>query len=304
VCHWCSSEADATTVSAGDWVKVDLAVHIDGYIAAVAHTVICPAADGAAPAPVDGKQGDVLAAAACARELLPHLVRPGLKNTAIPGALAAVAAAFGVSVVEGVLMHQMKRFVLDGNQVVAACAGPELRAAEFEFGVGEVYTLDVVFSTGEGKPKMVDEKQTAVYKHALGNKYNLKLKAARAVMGDIISRLGMLAFAERAVRVDGPDGGPTRVKLGLTECLKNDLLHSYPVLWEKPGDCVAHFKATVLLMPNGPDVVTGAAAAVPAHVSDKRLTDDDLLATLAQPLRVSKKAAKKAAKAETAAAPQ
>jgi len=285
-------------VNAGDWVKIDLAVHIDGYIAAVAHTVICPGADGAPAAPATGKQADVLAAAACARELLPHLVRPGLKNTAIPGALAAVAEAFGVNVVEGVLMHQMKRFVIDGNQVIAARQGPEMRAAEFEFGVNEVYTLDVVFSTGEGKPKMVDEKQTAVYKHALDHKYSLKLKAARAVLGDIMSRLGMLAFAERAVRVEGLEGGPTRVKLGLVECLKNELLHSYPVLWEKSGDAVVHFKSTVLLMPNGPDVVTGNTIPVPPHQSEKALTDGDLLATLAQPLRVSKKAAKKAAKAE------
>ncbi len=298
MCHWCSEEGDATLVAAGDWVKIDLAVHIDGFIASVAHTLICPAADGTPAPPASGKQADVLAAAACAAELLPRLVRPGLKNSAIPAALATVAEAFGVSVVEGVLMHQVKRFVIDGNNVIAARPGPELRAAEFEFQANEVYVLDAVFSSGEGKPKQLDEKQTAVYKRALDKKYSLKMKAARAVFGDISARFSVLPFASRAL-CEGAEGGPTRVKLGLVECLKNELLHSYPVLWEKQGDAVAHLKSTVLLMPNGPDPVTGAPA--PAHASDKKLSDEALLALLAQPLKASKKAAKKAAKAEAAA---
>ena len=38
--------------------------------------------------------------------------------------------------------------------------------------------------------------------------------------------------------------------------MKHELLHEYPVLYEKPGDAVAHFKATVLVMKNGNDRVT------------------------------------------------
>ena len=33
------------------------------------------------------------------------------------GKLEAIAEAYGVKVVEGVLSHQMKRFVIDGNKV-------------------------------------------------------------------------------------------------------------------------------------------------------------------------------------------
>ena len=294
MCHWCSEEGDTTVVCEGDWVKIDLAVHIDGYIASVAATLICPPADATPAASVTGKGADVLAACACAAELLPRLVRPGLKSSAIPVALAAVAEAFGVSVVEGVLMHQVKRFVIDGNQVVCARPSPELKAADFEFQANDVFVLDACFSGGEGKPKQVDERQTAVYKRALDKKYSLKMKAARAVFGDISQRFSVLPFSGRALG-EGSEGGGARVKLGLVECLKNELLHSYPVLWEKPGDCVAHLKQTVLIMPNGPDPVTGAAA--PAHASDKRLLDEALLLLLQQPLKASKKAAKKAAKA-------
>ena len=65
------------------------------------------------------------------------------------------------------------------------------------------------------------------------------------------------------------------------------------MLYEKPGDCVAHFKATVLVMQNGNDRVT-TWAHQPLQ-SDLELTDEDLKALIAQPLKSKKK--KKAAKA-------
>jgi len=39
-----------------------------------------------------------------------------------------------------------------------------------------VYAIDIVVSTGEGKAKVLDEKQTTVYKRALDSNYSLKLK--------------------------------------------------------------------------------------------------------------------------------
>ena len=42
-------------------------------------------------------------------------------------------------------------------------------------------------------------------------------------------------------------------RMGIKECLNHGLLHPYPVLYEKSGELVAQFKATVLLMPNGSD---------------------------------------------------
>ena len=96
--------------------------------------------------------------------------------------------------------------------------------------------------------------------------------------------------------------GGAASRLGLVECLNHELLTPYPVMWEKPGDLVAHFKATVLLLPNGSDRITGLPP--PAHVTDKAVTDEALLALLATnvapPPKVKKD--KKAGKAEPAAA--
>jgi len=37
-------------------------------------------------------------------------------------------------------------------------------------------------------------------------------------------------------------------KLGIKECMEHDLLNPYPVLAEKTGEIVAHFKYTVLIL--------------------------------------------------------
>ena len=48
-----------------------------------------------------------------------------------------------------------------------------------------------------------------------------------------------------------------QARMGLPEVNRHQLLHLYPVLAERDGITVAHFKATVLLLPSGPSKVTG-----------------------------------------------
>lgn len=116
--------------------------------------------------------------------------------------------------------------------------------------------------TGEGKAKVLNEKETAVFKRALNVEYSLKLKASRAILSDIDKRYPCMPFPLRKLLASS-----TSSKFGLVECLQHGLLHAYPVLWEKEGELVAHIKGTVLLMPNGSDRVT--ASSLPKCVTNK-----------------------------------
>ena len=55
-----------------------------------------------------------------------------------------VAEAYGVNMVEGVLSHQLKQFVIDGNKCVLNKASPEYRVEDGEFEENEVYGIDIV----------------------------------------------------------------------------------------------------------------------------------------------------------------
>lgn len=90
-----------------------------------------------------------------------------------------------------------------------------------------------------------------VYKRVAGEGYKLKMSASRTVFGEIIKKYPSLPFTLRNLEAKN-------ARLGLPECVNHDLLQPYPVLHEKPNALVAHFKATVLLLPNGSDRITSA----------------------------------------------
>merc|ERR1712003_609745 len=121
---------------------------------------------------------------------------------------------------------------------------------EFEFEMNEVYCLDVVMSTGEGKPKEAELKCT-VYKRAVEKTYNLKTQKARQFISEVNRRFPALPFTLRAIE----DEQVARV--GVSEARRHELLEEYPVLHEKLGEVVAQFKFTVLLLPGGTKKITG-----------------------------------------------
>lgn len=243
VCHYSPLASDEAVLEENDIVKIDMGAHIDGFIAVVAHTHVIQ------QGPVTGRAADVIAAANTAAEVALRLVRPGKKNKDVAEAIQKVATAYDCKVVEGVLSHQLKQFVIDGNKVILSVSNPDTRVDDAEFEENEVYAVDIVLSTGDGKPKLLDEKQTTIYKRAVDKNYHLKMKASRFIFSEISQKFPIMPFSARALE-------EKRARLGLVECVNHDLLQPYPVLHEKPGDLVAHIKFTVLLMPNGSDRVT------------------------------------------------
>ncbi|XP_008805004.1 ERBB-3 BINDING PROTEIN 1 isoform X2 [Phoenix dactylifera] len=243
VCHFSPLAGDETVLEENDIVKIDIGCHIDGFIAVVAHTHVLQ------EGPVTGRAADVIAASNTAAEVALRLVRPGKKNKDVTEAIQKVAATYDCKIVEGVLSHQLKQFVIDGNKVVLSVSNSEARVDEAEFEENEVYAVDIVTSTGEGKPKLLDEKQTTIYKRAVDKNYHLKMKSSRFIFSEINQKFPIMPFTARALE-------EKRARLGLVECVNHELLQPYPVLHEKPGDLVAHIKFTVLLMPNGSDRIT------------------------------------------------
>jgi len=136
----------------------DLGVHIDGFIATAAHTLQVPESSVNSSeqqaAPITGKAADVVAAAQSALEAALRLVRPGKHISDVPDVLRKVVEAYGCNLVEGVMSHQMKQFVIDANKCVLNRPSPEHKVEDGEFEENEVYAIDIVVSTGEGKPKV------------------------------------------------------------------------------------------------------------------------------------------------------
>jgi len=47
-----------------------------------------------------------------------RLLRPGHKNNDVTDLITKITGVYGVNAVEGVLSHDLKKHVIDGNQVI------------------------------------------------------------------------------------------------------------------------------------------------------------------------------------------
>jgi len=296
VCHFSPMKKDkAPVLKAGDTVKIDLGVHIDGYIAVVAHTLIVEPADK----PISGDLANALIAAKHAVEAAHKLIRPGNKNSDLTRAFDNISKIYGVNMVEGTLCHQMKRFVIDANKVVILKESHEQKVGEFAFEKGEVYAVDICVSTGDGKPKEMDSR-TTVFKRVVDSSYRLKRQSSRFVLNEVNKNFPTMPFTLRSL------SDATKAKAGVIECVKNDLLQPYQVLYEKDGSHVIHFKFTVLVRPTNTARITGTEAASDFYKSVKIECDKEINDELKKVLAMStkrKKRRKKRGKKKPAAAP-
>lgn len=288
--HFSPLKGESRTLKAGDVAKIDLACHIDGFIAAAAHTIIVGSEQ------VEDRRADVIRAAWNGAEAALRLVQVGNTNTSVTEAFAKVASEFNCKPMQGVLSHQLKKHVIDGNRVIINCETQEEKVDEFEFELNEVYCIDVVMSTGEGKGREAELRHT-VYKRAVENTYNLKTQKARQFISEVGRRFPALPFSLRAIEDEQV------ARIGVSEAKRHELLEEYPVLKERDKEFVAQFKFTVLLLPGGTKRITG----LPLGQLDTQLVSTysvqdeglkKLLASSANPKKQKKK--KKEGKADAA----
>ena len=141
-----------------------------------------------------------------------------------------------------------------------------------EFLVHEVYALDILVSSGDGKPKE-SETRTTVYKKK-DIIYQLKMKTSRAFLSEAEKRFGLMPFTLRDFEDE------KKARLGVIECAKHDLMEPYPVYYEKEGEFVAEFKFTVLIMPNNTMKITGIPLDTDSYQTENSITDEAIKVSL------------------------
>jgi len=300
ICHYSplNSEPD-TILKDGDMVKLDLGAHIDGFIAVVAHTHVVGSSK---ENPLTGRKADAMMAAYLASEAALRLVKPGNENDEVTETVCKIAAAFDCKPVEGMLSHQLEQNKIDGEKTIiqnpTEAQKKEHEKSEFE--LHEVYGVDVLISTGEGQGREKDAKIT-IYKKT-EETYMLKMKTSREFFSKVSKQFGAMPFNLRNMDDE------RKARMGVGECVNHRLVEPFQVLFEKEGEYVSQFKFTVLLMPNGPQKITGLPVDPELFKSEFELKDQEiqkLLKTSANPKanKKKKKAAEKAVSEETNGAP-
>jgi len=276
-------------INEGDVVKIELGAHIDGWTAVGGHTVI---ATGNPQEPTTGKKADAICAAHYAGECALRLLRPGNKVSQITSTIGEVAKIFSCNPVEGTVSYSCKRFDMESEKYFLNKVPEDTHPEDFTVEVNEVYNINIVMSTGEGKPKE-GEAKTTVYRRKLENNYSLKMKTSRSLYREINNKFPSLPFSLRYF-----DEKTSR--MGIVECVNHDLFEPYPVTYEKDGEFVAQFKFTVLVLPGSIQKLT--AAPLPYVSSAFSITDPKLTNILNMGLKRAKTNKKKKKKSKAAQA--
>ena len=106
------------------------------------------------------------------------------------------------------------------------------RVAEVEFQVNQVFVLDCIVSSGNGKPKESALRRT-VFKRSLDSNFDLKTRNARQFFTMLNERYPSLAFSLNSFEDE------IVARAGSNECSKTGLIDPYPVLTEGKNDIVA-----------------------------------------------------------------
>uniref|UniRef100_A0A4W4E0L0 Peptidase M24 domain-containing protein n=1 Tax=Electrophorus electricus TaxID=8005 RepID=A0A4W4E0L0_ELEEL len=279
VCHFSPLKSDPDyTLKDGDLVKIDLGVHVDGFISNVAHSFVVGASK---EAPVTGRKADVIKAAYLCGEAALRLVKPGNQVEVLLLFVVLTDIPF-----IGMLSHQLKQHVIDGEKTIIQNPTDQQRKdhEKAEFEVHEVYAVDVLISTGEGKARDGGQR-TTIYKRDPSKQYGLKMKTSRMFFSEVERRFDAMPFTLRAFEDEG------KACLGVVECAKHELLQPFSVLHEKEGEYVAQFKFTVLLMANGPLRITSGPFEPELYISEHDVQDPELKSLIQS--SASRKAQKK-----------
>lgn len=186
---------------------------------------------------VTGKKADVLLAAHLASEAAIRLIKPGGRNWDVTDAVQKIAESFGCKPCEGILSHSQARNVVDGKKEIILNPSENVKRETHLFEEGDVFGVDILVSTGDGKVKKV-ESRTTVFKRASDLKYSLKMPTSRRALSEIDKSFGAFPFTLRALS-DKIDEKSAR--MGVIEPQKHGLLLAYDVFEAKAEDFVALF---------------------------------------------------------------
>ena len=135
----------------GDLVKIDLGIQIEGLPALVSHSLVVHSTN----TKIKGKQADLILASYYAIQGALRLLHKEKTNNDVTALIAKIAAAYKVNPVEGVLSHRMKRDIIDGPETIINKQTFDQKVDTRAFVPGDIFGLDIIFSTGEGIPKEV-----------------------------------------------------------------------------------------------------------------------------------------------------
>lgn len=226
--HDTASPGDTRIFAKGDVAKLDLGVHIDGYIADTATTIDL------------GVNSLLVEASRQALEAAIRTIRPGVTAGDLGMAVQSAIESRGYRPISNLTGHGLDQYTLHRS--------PTIPNIGINGGVtleeGMVFAIEPFATTGSGH---VTEKTRKEIYSQISSK-PVRIPAGRAILEKIRDRHG-LPFARRWLN-------EKRLDLALPTLIRSQVLHVYPVLSDIPGSLVSQAEHTIIVTADGCIVTT------------------------------------------------
>jgi methionyl aminopeptidase len=236
--HYCASPEDATTYVAGDLAKLDIGVHVDGWVVDTATTVVVGSGGNLHPL-VTAVQEALGAAIAAAR--------PGVPIRTLSEAIEGIFRRRGVQPLRNLCGHGVGRWAVHKPPAIPNVVDRSTEWLE----AGAVVAIEPFATDGQGE--VVERGQAEVF----------RLDPRRSTEGvgdaDVVETMkGFrgLPFARRQLAAHPRPA----VERTLGALRASRMLMAYPPLVEEGGRPVAQAEHTIYVGPEGVEVLTEAAA--------------------------------------------
>ncbi|MBU1939837.1 MAG: type II methionyl aminopeptidase [Candidatus Diapherotrites archaeon] len=227
--HYTPSFDDETTADKGDVIKVDIGVHIDGYIADSAFTI-----------DLSGEHGKMVEAAEQALENAVSLVKEDVELRKIGAEIERTIKSYGFKPVHNLSGHGLMPYITHAQPSIPNIDNNDDRVLED----GMCIAIEP-FAT-DGKGSIREGVQAEIFQ--LEDPAPVRSMHARKILEFIDSEYETLPFAERwLIKGMKPSLPEFSRKAGLRELMQKRCIRAFPILHEEAGAIVTQAETSVLL---------------------------------------------------------
>ncbi len=216
----------------GDLVKVDLGVHIGGYIADTALTFDL------------GDHQKHIAANKLALEKALEAIKEDKCLGEVGKIVEQTIKSAGFMSITNLAGHKIEQYKIHAGVSVPNCETTD--ASKFQ--KGEAYAIEPFVTTGCG---LVVGSASGEIMKVLKPEAKPRLESSRAILKYILDNFGTFEFSKRSVLKKYPTS-----QLSLQLLKKEGIIYDYPSLKEKNNGLVSQFEETILVLDSGEIIIT------------------------------------------------
>jgi methionyl aminopeptidase len=234
--HYTSPPNDKQTIPEKSIVKVDIGVHVDGYIADTA-TTVC----------FNPEYEDMVETAEEALETAVELLRPGLSITRFGSEIQKTIKTRGYKPISNLTGHLIKRYIIHAGKSLPNVFN--LSTARIK--EGEIYGVEPFVTVTDANGRVDNLKEVTIFRYQ--KKKSLKNPYAKQISSYIKKNFLTLPFAERWLNTFASS---SNYKSAFSELLSSKAVMGYPVFVEASRKPVAQAEYTILIEKDGCTILT------------------------------------------------